>query len=267
MATAIEELRKSAHLSASGITDFTTCPLLYRFSRIDKLESGFDSAELHFGSAIHKALERLYRFRMEGKKLFKPELLLEFEAAFMERVLDNPKVRFKDGKDFASMLAEGKALLEVYCEHYPQEQYKTLFVEEPFSFEVEGVDVPLVGVMDLVEEDPQGTIIITDWKTAARAYNTVEVDNNIQLLLYQMAVKQMGYEDREIILKFDVLLKLKTPKLTSYYTTRTEQDEDRFIRKVQMIAKGMEHGLYYPTNGNWKCSYCQYKETACKNWQ
>ena len=54
-------------------------------------------------------------------------------------------------------------------------------VEEPFSIYLEGCPVPIIGAMDLIEEDSSGTIIINDFKTAGRAYSNDEVDRNFQL--------------------------------------------------------------------------------------
>ena len=65
-------------------------------------------------------------------------------------------------------------------------------VEEPFSIRLNGCPVPIIGAMDLIEEDSCGTIIVTDFKTTGRAYSNDEVDKNFQLTVYQIAVKKMG---------------------------------------------------------------------------
>ena len=41
--------------------------------------------------------------------------------------------------------------------------------------------MPIIGAVDLVEQDHAGTIIITDFKTSARAYSNDEVDRSFQL--------------------------------------------------------------------------------------
>jgi len=40
--------------------------------------------------------------------------------------------------------------------------------------------------------------VITDWKTSGRAFSSDEVDNNMQLTIYQMATKANGYPDPSV---------------------------------------------------------------------
>ncbi len=116
--------------------------------------------------------------------------------------------------------------------------------------------------MDLIEEDDAGTIIITDFKTSGRAYSADEVDQNQQLTLYQMAMKAIGYDKREILLKFDTLIKTKTPKFEQYWTTRSELDEHRLTRKAIKVWDGIQKNVFIPNDTSWKCKGCAFKQ-AC----
>ena len=65
------------------------------------------------------------------------------------------------------------------------------------------------------------------------------MDRNQQLTFYQMAARANGFNHREIVLKFDTLIKTKKPKFEQYYTVRSEIDEKRLIRKkLENIRKG-----------------------------
>jgi putative RecB family exonuclease len=57
----INELRKRAHLSASGISDYLECGLLYKFSRIDRREPEGYADALVLGKAIHAVLADFYQ--------------------------------------------------------------------------------------------------------------------------------------------------------------------------------------------------------------
>ena len=124
-----------------------------------------------------------------------------------------------------------------------------------------------IGAVDLVERDNSGTIIITDFKTSARAYSNDEVDRNFQLTLYQMAYKEKGYSDAEILLRFDCLIKTKQPKFESYYTTRGDADEIRARRKITEVSHAISKGIFIPNDGaqNWKCKNCSFKKN-CDAW-
>ena len=263
----ISELRKEPHLSASSIGDYIDCSLLYKLGRIDKLPMEFRSDSLEFGSVIHKVLEEHYRMKMEGNTLSAKDLHQIFEKHWRETAEDKKDIRYSEGKDFKTLLLEGKELLTVYHNKIPEDNFRIIGIEEPFSFTIGGCPVPIIGAADLIEEDESETLIITDWKTSGRAYSTEEVDKNFQLTLYQAAVKKNGYSDREILLKFDCLIKTKTPKFEQYYTTRSEIDEIRAVKKILEVWNGINKGVFIPNDGssNWKCKGCAYKK-ACDDW-
>ena len=264
----ISDLRKEPHLSASSINDYIDCGLLYKLGRIDKLPPEFRSSDLEFGSGIHKALEAYYQEKLQGNLLSVKELQTIFEKAWREAVEGKKDIRYSEGKDFETLLLEGKELLTVcYNKIQTDKQFKVIGVEEPFSFNLEGCPVPIIGAMDLIEEDESDTLIITDWKTSGRAYSNDEVDKNFQLTLYQMAAKKAGYIEREMLLKFDCLIKTKTPKFEPYYTTRSERDEIRAAKKIREVWDGITKGVFIPNDGssNWKCKGCAYKK-ACDDW-
>jgi putative RecB family exonuclease len=119
--------------------------------------------------------------------------------------------------------------------------------------------------MDLVEEDSAGTIIISDFKTSGRAYSKDEVDQNQQLTMYQIAAKHNGYADREILLRFDTLIKTNIPKFEQYWTTRSELDERRLIKKAAQVWDGISKGVFVANDTSWKCKGCAYKQ-ACDDY-
>ena len=61
-----KELYKGPHLSASSIGKYIDCGLLYRFSKIDKLQPEFVPDVLLFGSAIHWAIAHINQGRKVG---------------------------------------------------------------------------------------------------------------------------------------------------------------------------------------------------------
>ena len=140
-----------------------------------------------------------------------------------------------------------------------------LAIEEPFRFTIEDLPVPIIGVIDLIEQDEAGTIVITDWKTSSRAYSTDEVDQNFKVTVYQMGMKENGFGDQEILLRLDCLIKTKTPKFEQYYTTRGENEERRAAKKIIQVWEGIEKGVFLPNDTSWRCKSCAYKN-HCDEW-
>jgi len=263
----LSELRNTPHLSASSVGDYLDCGLLYKFGRIDKLKPAFTPDAMEFGSAIHMAMAEIHQQKMIGTEMTIGEIQESFEEHWTRLAKDNPVIQYGAGKSFESYLLEGKELLSVYYHKRSRDNFQVIGVEEPFSIMIPGCTVPIIGAIDLIEEDSSGTIIVTDFKTSARAYSIDEVDRNFQLTLYQIAVKQNGFADREILLKFDCLIKTKTPKFEPCYTTRSDVDEKRAIRKIIEVWKGISKGVFIPNDqaSNWKCKNCSFK-TPCDEW-
>ena len=260
----LSELRKAPHLSVSGIGDYVECGLLYKFGRIDKLPMEFRPDNLEFGTVIHRVLGEFYQARMTGDRMplsFIHKLFEEYWRIVAEL---NDEIRYsKEG--FSDSAHERHRSIDRLANKLPDDNYRVLSVEETFSLSVEGLAVPIIGVIDLVEEDESGTIIITDWKTSAKAYGIDKVERDQQLTCYQMAAKANGFSGKEIVLKFDTLIKTKKPKFEQYYTVRSEIHEKRLIRKIRKVWEGIERGVFIPNDTSWKCPKCQYRQ-HCDEW-
>jgi len=261
----LSELRKSMHLSASSINDYIECGLLFKFGRIDKVPWESKSDALEFGTAIHLVLGEFYQNKMIGNRPSIKEIQESFENCWRKIAEGREDIKYSKDNDFESMLLKGKELLTVWYDKLPDDDFDVLAIEDAFSFYIPGIPVPLIGAMDLVEEDKSGTIIITDFKTSGKAYSIADVDKNMQLTLYQLAAKANGYSDREILLRFDCLIKTKKPKFEQYWTTRSEIDEKRVIKKIAQAWDGIKKGVFLPNDGSWKCKNCSYRK-VCDEW-
>ena len=263
----LRELRKVAHLSASAITDYIDCGLLYKFGRIDKIQAEFKSDALEFGSAIHLALADFHTEKMRGDLMSIKDLHESFETHWRKITDGRDDIKYSGDNNADIMLLQGQELLTAYYNKASWKEFECVGIEEAFSFNIEGCPLPIIGGIDLIERDDAGTIIITDFKTSSRAYSNDEVNKNFQLSLYEMAVKEIGYEYSDIMLRFDCLIKTKTPKFESYYTTRSLTDEIRAKRKIIEVARGIAKGIFIPNDstGNYKCKGCSFKKN-CDAW-
>jgi putative RecB family exonuclease len=256
----IHDFKTKPHLSASSVNDYIDCGLLYKFTRIDKIKPEFKPDAMEFGSAIHLVLAEFYKQRMVGNKLPLKDVQESFEGFWRELAEDNPKIQYAEGKDFETLLREGKELLIPWYNKLHENEFKVIGVEEPFILTLRELAIPIIGYFDLIEEDESGTVIITDHKASGRSYSNDETDKNLQLTLYQIAVKANGFRSREILLKFDCLIKTKTPKFEQFWTSRTEIEEKRAIKKIQDVWNGIHKEVFIPNDGHWKCKNCGFKK-------
>jgi putative RecB family exonuclease len=261
----LAELRQKPHLSASGVNEYVECSLLYRFGRIDRLPMEFVAAELEFGTVIHKVLEEFYRAKMIGERRLLKDLHELFRALWKKTAAERTDIQYQEGQSAEMLSMLGVDLITVWFNKLQEDAFNVISVEQAFSFNLPGISAPIIGAIDLVEEDESGAIIITDFKTSGRSYSIDEVDRNQQLTVYQMAMKQKGHAGHEILLKFDCLIKTKSPKCEQYYTTRSERDEIRMERKIRQVWSGISKGIFIPNDTSWKCPRCHYRK-ACDAW-
>jgi len=257
--------KQLTHLSASAISDYVDCGLLYKFSRVDKLPPEFKSDALVYGTAIHAVLADFYQCLHEGRKISLTELHSLFADHWRRLAWEREDLQYKEGKDFDTLLLEGKELLSAFYHQLPEDEGEIVAIEEPFTCYLPELPLPLIGVYDLVWQDPGGTITIVDHKTTARAYSLSEVEKNFQLTIYQLAARVNGYEDRDILLRLDCLIKTKTPRFEQYYSTRSAFEEMKALKKIQAVWQGISHGVFIPNEESWKCGGCAYKK-ACGAW-
>jgi putative RecB family exonuclease len=263
----LKELRNADHLSASSVNDYIDCGLLYKFGRIDKIQAEFKADALEFGSAIHLCLADFHTEKMRGKFMSVKQLHECFAAHWKKLTNGRDDIKYAEGNNPEMLLLQGQELLTAYFNKAPWKEFECIGIEEPFSFNIKGCPLPVIGAIDLIERDNSGTIIVDDFKTSARAYSNDEVDKNFQLTLYQMAVRANGYKDADILLRFDCLIKTKQPKFESYYTTRSITDEIRAKKKIVTVAKGIARGIFIPNDStsNFKCKNCSFKKN-CDAW-
>jgi len=261
----LSDLRQKEHLSASSISTYIDCSLQYYFSRVKRLPMEFVSDALSFGTVIHLVLAEFYRSKMTGDRLSLKDIHESYRQHWKQEAEDRTDIQYGDGKDFKTYLTAGVDLLSAWFNKLPDDSFEVIGVEEAFIFKIPELSVPIIGAMDLVEQDDSGTVIITDFKTSSRAYSADEIDQNVQMTLYQLAARSNGFADHEILLKLDCLIKTKLPKFESYWTTRSEIEEKRLIRKIQKVWEGISRGVFIPNDTSWKCKGCSHKK-ACDAW-
>ena len=262
----INSLRVKPHLSASAINDYCECGLLYKFSRIDKLKPESKSADLVFGSTVHSVLAEFYCGLMIGQQLSVEHLEEIFEAQWRFLAQDNQEIQYKPEKSFDSMLLEGKSLINTFLKELHPDQSKIIGVEETFSFMIDGLSIPIIGVFDpiLAMEDEAGVVVV-DHKTASKSMSDKDVDQNFQMTVYHLAAKANGFAGQQILLRLDCLIKTKTPKFAQYYTSRTEMDEIKAAKKIIAVWDGISKRVFIPNPESWKCASCSYK-SVCEAW-
>jgi putative RecB family exonuclease len=232
---------------------------------MDKIRSKSVADALVFGKAIHAVLERFYNSLMIGVVTPVDALVDLWELTWKEHAENRNEIHWKRGNSFETGLLSGKSLLEAFAKKLEVVDTAIIGVEEAFSFSVDGLDIPIIGVFDLVLEDSSGIVTIVDHKTRAKAMPSRDANESLQASIYALAAKINGFRFNDLLLRFDCLIKTKEPKFEQVYTTRSELEIFQVARLIKQVWAGIQAEVWLPNLGSWKCSGCGYKQ-ACQDW-
>lgn len=183
--------RFPSSLSPSRASDFTTCPLLFRFRSIDRRPEE-PSAVAVRGTVIHRALETLFDLPAAQRTPEEAERLAH--AAFEELEESEPEAAatLRTGPDGAPELAAEPLLASYFhledprrLEPHARELEVTALVEPDFR---------LRGFIDRVDRAPDGRIRIVDYKTGRSPSAGFEAKAMFQMRFYALAWWRMSGE-------------------------------------------------------------------------
>jgi putative RecB family exonuclease len=270
----MQQYQEQLHISHSQIFCYLACSLKYQFQYVERRPRERTSLALSFGKAIHRAIERYYRSLMDDRTIVSLSLMESLFEESLTLELDNCDVTviFKnEAPDTDSAVQMGKALLKTFYDNIDLAGMEIVDIELPLSAPLytdtgEKTDINLVGILDLLLKDAEGNLLVVDNKTSKQKKSQDAVDDDLQMSAYSYLLAANGYvfPRAEVNCRFDVLRKLKTPKLEHYFTSRTAENRRRFAKIANGVLAGIEQRIFIPVKG-WLCSDCSYAD-ACSRW-
>jgi CRISPR/Cas system-associated exonuclease Cas4 (RecB family) len=224
----------------------------------------FTPASLPFGTALHAAVASFYRSIKEtGDRPELASIIQQFEVEW-EKEVAGRRVSFQGKTSIESHLELGRALLQKFYEEVQPRRIEA--VEYPFAVALsdpntgEPLDVSLVGIVDLIESDDEGNLIIAELKTSSKRYAESQGENQLDGMIYAYAMDQLGFRTTtaETLIRYDVLVKTKSPSFQQIYFNKTPQDFGRLVRWIQEVLQAIERESFFPNFG-WACHNCQFR--------
>jgi putative RecB family exonuclease len=186
-------------LSPSSATDFKSCPQLFKYRAIDRLPEPVSGPAAR-GSLVHAVLERLFA---EAPATRTPNRAFDLLEALWREVKDDPEFRpdgMADPQEDA-WLDESKRLLRNYFKLEDPRQLNASRLEWWVEYEL--TDIHLRGVIDRLEERPDGTWVLTDYKTGRVPGESRELSAFFGLRFYALVCwRAFGVIPREIRLVY-----------------------------------------------------------------
>jgi putative RecB family exonuclease len=253
------EQKRQRYLSISQMNTYLRCPLQYHWRYVKGIVIPPKSA-LTFGKAIHSGLEYNYRQKKETHKDLKADEICQvFSQNFnflKKETLWEPEEKPGELKD------EGIGIIRKYQKEIAP-AVQPVQVEEEFEVKFDNFPCVFRGIIDLVDDKD----LIIDHKTTKRSPTPDQAQKDLQVTAYSLG-HRVKYGKVEKGLRFDYIVRRKTPKIVQLSLIRTQEDIDRFLKLIAYVAKAIDQELFYPQPHNFSCNEksCGYWEICKKEW-
>ena len=257
MERTIETVRETTpHWSYSAFQTYISCPMKYYFRYVEHAEVERTSVSLPFGRAFHAVLSERAR---KGADFTVEDAKDDFAVYFRGETEASESLIYRADEDYLFWEQRGCDMLDVAFADWPDD-YTVKSVAESFSVEVPGLSKPLIGEFDLVVVDG-GDETIVDWKTASAKWPNGKADLDLQASVFTYAFYRL--HDRLPMFRFDVFTKTRMPAHHQFYTTRNQDDFDRFVYLAGKIDKAITAGIFFPVESCINCTECAFND-RCK---
>jgi putative RecB family exonuclease len=248
--------------SHSRLSTFEQCPLKFKYRYIDKIIPEVEkSIEAHLGSSVHDTLEWLYIEVKNGNLPTLDDTIVYYSEVWQKSykssmIIVNQELTAKDYFNKGIQF-----LVDYYTKHQPfQDGTLELEKEIRLSLDSEG-KYKILGFIDRLVYNPiTGEYEIHDYKTANTLPSQENIDNDRQLALYAIAIKELFGQDKEVCLIWHYLAHDK--KICS---RRTNQQLELLKQETLDLIRKIESTTEFPHTKSALCGWCEYKQ-MCPAW-
>jgi hypothetical protein len=239
------------HISHTQVAMLLRCGEEYRRTYVEQEPRPLAPA-IVIGQVYHRAIEYGLRARLtDGTELSVAEIRQVAEDAWTMAVAGQAIAW--NGEDPEPLRQKALALAALYWEEAAM-TVQPQAVEAGFQIAVPGVDVPFVGVIDLIDGD-----ILVDHKTASQAWSQYRADSDLQANAYLYAhERQTGTPAAGF--RFDVAVKGGRMRIQQLATSRSEAQLEWYERLLQAAWRLIQAGTFLPNPTAWNCClrYCPF---------
>lgn len=240
-------------LSPSRASDFKVCPQLFKFRSIDKLPEPVTTYQAR-GTTAHLALQRLFDLEAHQRT---PETLYDlFRQAWTEVRADDEYAGLFDSVD--EEREWGLESLTLLANYFSVEDPAAV---EPMDRELDMIEdldgMVIRGILDRIDRDPEGRLVITDYKTGKAPPERYAVPAFFALKIYGLLIRRRtGETPSELRLMY-----LNGP--TMYRLEVDDQQLDAMDRQLRAlwgaIQRAMDEERFPPRPGR-LCNWCSFQE-------
>jgi putative RecB family exonuclease len=240
-------------LSPSRAGDYKHCPQLFKFRAIERLPEPTTVYQAR-GTTAHLALQRLFDLPRDDRT---PEILYDlFREAWSELRTDEEFEELFDSTE--QERSWGIESLELLANYFT--------IEDPTSFDpldreldmLEDLDgITIRGILDRMEEMPDGRLVITDYKTGKAPPERYALPAFFALKVYALLIRRRTGRTPDAV----KLIYLNGP--TVYEIPIVDAQLDAMDRQLRALWTAIETAMAedrFPPRVSKLCDWCSFQE-------
>lgn len=244
-------------LSPSRASDFKTCPQLFKFRAIDRLPEPTTVYQAR-GTTAHLALQRLFDLPAEGRT---PEVLFDlFRTAWAEVRMGEYEGLFETVEEERAWGIESLELLANYFSIEDPTSFDPIDRELDMLEDLQGITIR--GILDRMEETPDGRLVITDYKTGKAPPERYALPAFFALKIYALLIRRRtGRTPDEI-----QLIYLNGP--TVYRIPVNDAQLEAMDRQLRALWSAIDKAIdeeRFPPRVSRLCDWCSF-QSICPAW-
>lgn len=252
----------SLHLSASALDAYAKCPRQYQFKHVLHIPARTGGAAVA-GSNVHRALEEFHRRHPQD---WRTKTTADLLAIFDEVAAEGRYASKQEADAFRTL---GHRILSVYLDDERKNAAEPIGFEMPFRVAIPELETEFYGFIDRVDEHPDGSVEIIDYKTGEIQGAQGTLNQTWQLPLYALALEQLGrrvkavtlYGMKEASLGKGPIERLRIPRLTKGKdrTELTDATMQGFKDRLATAIQGIRGQDFHEDPEYGKCRFCDYR--------
>ena len=240
-------------LSPSRVEAFTSCPMAFRFASIERLPES-PSPHTTKGSLVHRVLELLFTQRDAARTIDTARVC--FARAVDEYSIDPELTMLNlDEAQLEAFVADAWSLVEAYFRMEDPSAVREIGVE--LRLEAQVGALALRGIIDRLELDDQGGLVVTDYKTGRAPSLKFEQGRLAGVHFYSFLCEQvLGRRPSAIRLMYlrtgETITALPSAQSVKFITTRT-------TAVWKAVERACNTGTFLPRQGP-LCTSCSFQQ-------
>lgn len=246
--------------SHSKLSSFEQCKYKYKLRYIDKVPSPVEkSIEAHLGTCVHDALEWMYKEVLNKRIPELDEVIQKYTERWQEDYKETFIIVKKEFRAEDYYNKGVKFIIDYYMKHKPFDDGTRELEKKIWVSLGNETNHKLVGYIDrFVYNKEKNRYEIHDYKTANSLPERQKFEEDRQLALYALAIKQLFGMEKEVTLTWHYLN--HNIRIDS---RRTNEQLEKLKQETLNLIHEIEETVDFPTKRSILCDWCEYKE-YCK---